>query len=179
MVYPITLGSIDSFATLKAKFVAQFTTSKPHYMTSVTLVNIRQEKRESLKAFIARFDQVALSIHGLLPEVAMAYSITALRPDSFTNNLVMQPPANMDDLCRRATHFVQVEELRQFTRVEHNQGRQSDQTLNPPRFKDMPSAQRFARYMPFNTGQARILDEALNADLITKPRRCISPQTAY
>jgi len=96
-------GSIDSFATLKAKFVAQFTTSKPHQMSSVALVNIRQEKGKSLKAFMTRFSQVTLSIRGLLPEVAMAYLITALRPGPFADSLAMQPPASMDDLYRRAT----------------------------------------------------------------------------
>jgi len=34
--------SIDSFVTLKAKFIAQFATSKPHQMTSVTLVHSLQ-----------------------------------------------------------------------------------------------------------------------------------------
>jgi len=82
-------GSIDLFITLKAKFVAQFATSKPHQMTSVALVNIQQEKEESLKAFMARFGQVTLSIRGLLPEVAMAYLITALRPELFADSLAM------------------------------------------------------------------------------------------
>ena len=51
-----------------------------------------------MKAFMARFGQVALSICGLLPEVAMAYLIAALRPGSFADSLAMQPLANMDDL---------------------------------------------------------------------------------
>jgi len=58
-------------------------------MTSVALVNIQQEKEESLKAFMARFGQVTLSIRGLLPEVAMAYLITALRPELFADSLAM------------------------------------------------------------------------------------------
>jgi len=83
-------GSIESLTTLKAKFIAQFATSKPHQMTSVAPVNIRQEKEESLKAFMARFGQVTLSIRGLLSKVAMAYLITALRPGPFADNLAMK-----------------------------------------------------------------------------------------
>jgi len=127
---------------------------------------------------MTRFDQVALSIRWLLPEVAMAYLITVLRLGPFADSFAMQPLANMDDLCRRATQFMQVEELRQFIRVEHNQGGRNNRTLNPPRFRDMPSVRRFTRYTPLNTGRARILDEALNANLITEPRRCISPHNA-
>jgi len=61
-------------------------------MTSVALINIRQEKGESLTFFMARFGQVALGIHGLLPEVAMAYLITVLRSGPFADSLAMQPP---------------------------------------------------------------------------------------
>ena len=117
MVYPTTPGLIDSFATLKAKFVAQFATNKPHQMMSIALVNIRQEKGESLKAFMARFGQVALSIRRLLPEVVMTYLITALRPGPFAHSLAIQPPTNMDDLRWRATQFMQVKDLHQFTRA--------------------------------------------------------------
>ena len=124
-------GSIDSFATLKAKFVAQFATSKPHQMTLVALVNIWQEKWESLKRFMARFGQVALDIRGLLPEVAMAYLITELRPGPFVDSLAMQPPTNMDDLRRRATQFTQVEELQQYSRVDQGQGRHGERSSNP------------------------------------------------
>jgi len=171
-------GSIDSFATLKAKFVAQFATSKPHQMTSVTLVNIRQEKGESLKSFMARFGQVALSICGLLPEVAMAYLITALRPGPFADSLAMQPPANMDDLRRRATQFMHVEELRQYSRGEQGQGRKGDRSSNPPRFRDTPGTQRFTKYTPLNTGRTCILEEALSVDLIKEPKRGVSPYNA-
>jgi len=40
----------------------------------------------------------------------------------------------------------------------------------------VPSTQRFTRYTPLNTGRARILDEALNTDLIKESERCVSPQ---
>jgi len=171
-------GSIDSFATLKAKFVAQFATSKPHQMTSVPLVNIRQEKGESLKTFMTRFGQVALGIRGLLPKVAMAYLIIGLRLGPYTDSLAMQLPANIDDLRRRATQFMQVEELRQYSKGEQSQGRRGDWSSNPPRFRDAPGLQRFTKYTPLNIGRTRILDEALYTDLIKDSKRGISPQHA-
>jgi len=81
--------TIDSLKTLKAKFAAQFTTSKPHHMTSVALVNIRQEKEESLRTFMDRIDKVALCIRRLISEVAMHHLITALRPRPFADSLCM------------------------------------------------------------------------------------------
>jgi len=127
---------------------------------------------------MARFGQVALDICGLLSEVAMAYLITTLRPRPFVDSLAMQPPTNMDDLRRRATQFMQVEELRQYSRVDQGQGRQGERSSNPPRFRDTPDMQRFTRYTPLNTGRTRILEEALSTDLIKEPKRGVSPQHA-
>jgi len=94
----LTPQAIDSFESLKTKFAAQFATSKPHHLTPIALVNVQQEKRESLKAFMDRFGQVALNIHGLLPKVAMAYLTTALRSGPFADSLVMQLATTMDEL---------------------------------------------------------------------------------
>jgi len=70
--------SIDSFESLKAKFAQQFATNNLHHLTPIALVNIHQEKGESLRAFMDRFGQVTLNIRSLLPEVAMAYLTIAL-----------------------------------------------------------------------------------------------------
>jgi len=40
--------SIDCFDTLVEKFGAHFATSRPHHLTSIALVNTRQEMGESL-----------------------------------------------------------------------------------------------------------------------------------
>jgi len=64
-------NSIDIFETLVAKFDVQFTNSRPHHLTSIALVSIRQEKGESLRKFIDQFRKVAMSIRNLSPDVAM------------------------------------------------------------------------------------------------------------
>jgi len=74
----LPLLSIDCFDTLVEKFGVQFATSQPHHLTSIALVNIRQEKGESLMLFMQRFGKVALSIRNLSPEVAMHHMITTL-----------------------------------------------------------------------------------------------------
>jgi len=68
---------IDSFATLMSKFETYFTTSRPHHLTSIALVGIRQEKGESLRTFVDRFNKVAMSIRNLSPDVAMHHMLTA------------------------------------------------------------------------------------------------------
>jgi len=94
----LSLLSIDCFDKLVEKFGAQFTTSRPHHLTSIALLNIRQEKGESLKLFMECFGKVALSIHNLSPEVRMHHMITALRSGPLAENLCKKPVTNLNEL---------------------------------------------------------------------------------
>ncbi|XP_020224143.1 uncharacterized protein LOC109806174 [Cajanus cajan] len=107
-------GSVDSLTALSSWFVIQFATSRPHQLTSIALVNIRQEKKEPLRTFMERFEKMTLSIHNLDPAVAMHHLTTALRPGPFVNNLCKKPPRDLDDLRQRATKYMQMEELAEF-----------------------------------------------------------------
>jgi len=110
----LPLLSIDCFNTLVKKFGAQFATSRPYHLTSIDLVNIRQENGESLRIFMERFRKVALSIRNLSPKVTMHHMITALRSRPFSDNLCKKPTTNLVELRQPATKFMQVEELREF-----------------------------------------------------------------
>jgi len=48
---------IDCLETLVFKFGTQFATSRPHHLSSIALVNIRQGKGHSLRLFMERFQQ--------------------------------------------------------------------------------------------------------------------------
>ncbi|XP_020224251.1 uncharacterized protein LOC109806292 [Cajanus cajan] len=107
-------NSVDSFNTLASQFTIQFATSRPHQLTSLALVSICQEKKESLRAFMSRFNKAALEIRDLNPAVALHHLTTALKPGPFANNICKKPLTNMDDLRRRADKYMQMEELAEF-----------------------------------------------------------------
>jgi len=115
----LPLLSIDCFDTLVEKFGVQFATSRPHHLTSIALVNIRQERGEFMRTFMKRFGKVALSIRNLSPEVTMHHMITALKPRPFADSLCKKSTTNLVELRERASKFMQMEELREF----HNQAR--------------------------------------------------------
>jgi len=97
---------IDCFDTLVEKFGAQFARSQPHHLTSIALVNIRQERRESLRAFMECFGKMALSIRNLSPEDTMHHLITTLKSGPFVDSLCKKPTINLDELRQRASKFM-------------------------------------------------------------------------
>jgi len=75
-------NSVDCFKTLLSKFGTQFATSRPYYLTSIALIDIRQKKGESLQTFMERFGKLSSKIRNLNLEVAMHHLVAALRPRS-------------------------------------------------------------------------------------------------
>ena len=53
---------MGSFDTLIAHFGTKFATRRPHHLTTVTLVNIWQEKKEPLQTFMEHFKKVGVNI---------------------------------------------------------------------------------------------------------------------
>ncbi|XP_068490511.1 uncharacterized protein [Phaseolus vulgaris] len=175
--------SIDCFDTLVEKFGAQFATSRPHHLTSIALVNIRQEKGESLRMFMERFGKVALGIRNLSPEITMHHMITALKPGPFADSLCKKPAINLDELRQRASKFMQMEELREFrnqVRVDGGEKKVIERENIPVarRAREEFRSRKFQQYTPLNTNRARILQEAMTAEIIPSPRKARTPERA-
>ncbi|XP_020205193.1 uncharacterized protein LOC109790452 [Cajanus cajan] len=181
-------NSINSFGTLASQFTIQFATSWPHQLTSLALVGIRQEKKESLRIFMSRFNKAALEIRDLNPAVALHHLTTALKLGPFANSICKKPPTDMDDLRRRADKYMQMEELAEF----RNQARAEVSTKSDkptdvsfrgrpkdfgPREKP-PRGPRYSQYTPLNTSRSAILERALASEVLAVPKRASTPPRA-
>ncbi|XP_020227522.1 uncharacterized protein LOC109808793 [Cajanus cajan] len=181
-------NSIDSFNTPASQFTIQFATSRPHQLTSLALVSIRQEKKESLRTFMSRFNKAALEIRDLNLAVALHHLTTALKPGPFANNICKKPPSDMDDLRRRADKYMQMEELTEF----RNQARaevaakvekpaESSYRSRPkdlvPRDKPIRGP-RYSHYTPLNTSRSAVLDQALASEVLAVAKRASTPPRA-
>ena len=63
--------SIDSFDVLSHMFSTHFAGNRPHQTTKISLLSIRQEQGEPLRAFIDRFSKVALRTPHLNQEMIL------------------------------------------------------------------------------------------------------------
>jgi len=100
--------SINSFKTLVNLFTTQLATSRPHHLTSIALVNIRQGKGESLQTFMDRFNQVALQIRNFNLEVTLHHIVTALRSGPFADSLCKKLATDMNEMRVRASKFMRL-----------------------------------------------------------------------
>lgn len=63
---------------------------------------------------MGRFSHIAVKIWDLKPKVALHAMIATLKLEAFTNSLGKNRPTSMLELRRRATGFIQMEELFEF-----------------------------------------------------------------
>ncbi|XP_020232147.1 uncharacterized protein LOC109812565 [Cajanus cajan] len=169
-------NSIDSFNTLSSQFTIQFATSRPHSLTSLSLVSLRQDKKESLRAFMDRFNKAALEIRDLNSAVALHHLTTTLKPGPFVNSICKKPPSDMNDLRRRVDKYMQMVELAEY----RNQARAESvskaekPTEQPFRGKakeitlrDRPTCgPKYSHYTPLNASRAAVLEQALAAEVL-------------
>ncbi|XP_077251733.1 uncharacterized protein LOC143890949 [Tasmannia lanceolata] len=64
-------SSIDTFEEFRDNLVQQFMSSRRPRKTDASLMAMRQENNESLKAFVGRFNREALQVPSLDPSAAM------------------------------------------------------------------------------------------------------------
>ncbi|XP_014490333.1 uncharacterized protein LOC106753058 [Vigna radiata var. radiata] len=181
-------NSIENFEGIGCKFKKQFAACNTQDITVVDLMNLKQEKEESLKAFMDRYQKTIRWVKGLTLELALQYVLPALRPRSFKDNIRRCPPKTMEELRERVVDEIRVENMKQGDKKaaskakgEKGDGRKyENQTgrLKTVGTREMPRPPRFQQYTPLNAPREKNFQEALNAELIPPPKRCPTPHGA-
>jgi len=158
-----------------------FVGSHLHQTTTISLLDVRQERDETLRAFIDHFSKAALRTPHLNQEMILQCMAPTLQPGPFAN-VYLHPPASMHELKLCAVDYVRMEEMQTLSKNFCNDYAPStaNPTPQPPRPDPRPREPRqprFTRYAPLNVPRSHLLDEALHADLIPPPCKTTTPPT--
>ncbi|CAH9086678.1 unnamed protein product [Cuscuta epithymum] len=136
-------GSIDSWQELAHRFLTQFAgrhRSKKHFSH---LLNVRQQKEETLRSFLERWRQASLEVEGADDRTLMALFHTVLRNGNFSRSLITDPPRDYTKALQRGDRYAEAEEIEKDRRntdpSQKNEGR--NRPGGPP-----PPANREAQY---------------------------------
>ncbi|KAK3001279.1 hypothetical protein RJ639_020819 [Escallonia herrerae] len=166
--------SIYSFGQLSDLFQKYFVRSRSRRKNSASLLNIVQEKNESLASFLGRFNAATLEIDNLDESVKYTAFLQGLRPTSkFAFSINKSPPGSMKALLEKANKYIQVEEYLETHRGRREEGREEQKKrsleLTPQGGKSTKHSKRDERHpkdsfvaknlTPLNAKPSQILHE--------------------
>lgn len=162
--------------------------------------DIKQGPGETLKAYLARFNENTIKVREPNQRTLLSASVKGVRSGSFNNSLEQWQPTSMDEVRRRAECYINGEEANAAKReskakeVENTSrvarpARQERQQAN--RFQPPPKQQassyggntrkrdwngtRAEDFTPLNARRSDILKEVLQANLLSHPARVDRP----
>ncbi|XP_017441036.1 uncharacterized protein LOC108346469 [Vigna angularis] len=181
-------NSIDCFATIETLFRKQYATNKKPEMTAAELVNTKQEKDETLRAFMQRYNETARRVKNINHTFIISNLPSCLKPGHFAEQLYADPPASLEELQSTIAKFICIEDLRN-SRKKQQQDTSNHDVKKPfkrpindykpdraPR-KELGWISKYDHYTTLNAPRAKVLEEALQAELLTV-RRKATPKNA-
>ncbi|XP_017416695.1 uncharacterized protein LOC108327512 [Vigna angularis] len=181
-------NSVDCFATIETLFRKQYATNRKSEMTAAELVNTKQEKDETLKPFMQRYNETARRVKDINHTFIISNLPSCLRPGYFAEQLYADPPTSMEELQSTIAKFIRIEDLRNSRKKQqqdtsnHDAKKPAKRPTNdyksdrPPR-KESGWTSKYDRYATLNAPRAKVLEEALHAELLTVRRRA-TPKNA-
>ncbi|XP_017434642.1 uncharacterized protein LOC108341476 [Vigna angularis] len=181
-------NSVDCFATVEALFRKQYAANKRPEMTPAELVNTKQGKDETLKAFMQRYNETARRVKDVNHTFIISNLPSCLTPGYFAEQLYADPPKSMEELQSTIAKFIRIEDLGNSRKKQQQDNSNQEAKKVPKRptndFKaDRPPRKesgwisKYDRYTSLNAPRTKVLEEALHAELLTV-RRKATPKNA-
>ncbi|XP_014523581.1 uncharacterized protein LOC106779884 [Vigna radiata var. radiata] len=116
-------NSIKNFEGLRRMFGRQFSSSNTQDTSIFYLVNLKQGREETLKAFMDRYQELVHRVKGLTTKLALQYILPALKPRPFKDSFCRREPKTMEELRERVTDEVRVEEMKLSYKKQNQEAR--------------------------------------------------------
>ncbi|RDX92454.1 hypothetical protein CR513_25421, partial [Mucuna pruriens] len=90
--------SIQTFKDLANAFAYQFTTNKTKKLEVADLFNIKQNKSETLKSYLARFNNTTVKVNDPNKKFFVKAFQKGLRVGQFSDSLALRKPESMEEI---------------------------------------------------------------------------------
>ncbi|XP_014521893.1 uncharacterized protein LOC106778447 [Vigna radiata var. radiata] len=105
-------NTVDCFATVEALFRNQYAFNRVQELMPIDLINTKQEKEETLKAFMKRYIKTSRRVKGINHNFIINNLHSCLKAGFVAENLYAKPPKTMDELQKRIAKFIRMEDMR-------------------------------------------------------------------
>jgi hypothetical protein len=105
--------SIDSWRSLRDKFLLNFQGYRPDTNALAKLSLCKQLERETLREYYRKFLTLKSQLHSVDDQIAIHYAISGLRAGVLYNHCIRDPPRNLQELYQLFEKYARSEELHQ------------------------------------------------------------------
>ncbi|KAL0359469.1 UNVERIFIED_CONTAM: hypothetical protein Sangu_0796300 [Sesamum angustifolium] len=103
---------IGSFQEFHSLFLHQFSNSKKHRNTELSLFSIHQKEGEPLKEYLQRFNKAALEVSTATQKVKTNAFAQGLLDGDFFKSLAKKPATKFDTLLARVAKYINMEDAK-------------------------------------------------------------------
>lgn len=179
--------SILNYQDMTRKLIQQFSASRHRKVPATTLFNVRQGHNESLRDYLARFNDTIIKVINPNQEVFVGAFQNGLRAGEFNESLTQKPADSMEEIIARADYYNKGEESNAEKKARDAKERTSNNTerraYQPAANRDHAPYRRLERrpytpyyhkrrledFTPLNTKPERIMKEVYETKLIPEP----------
>ncbi|RDX75765.1 hypothetical protein CR513_44322, partial [Mucuna pruriens] len=155
--------SIRTFGDLATSFASQFIANKTKCLKVANLFDIKQSKGETLKNYLACFNNATIRVNDLDKKFFMKAFQKGLRVGQLSDSLTLRKPLTMEEIRARAKKHLEADrlEVEKQPRIGDTRPTQKGENRYPNKSKNYP--------LMF-TPQNQILHEIYHTNLLKHPR---------
>ncbi|XP_014489709.1 uncharacterized protein LOC106752523 [Vigna radiata var. radiata] len=178
--YSLPPNTIDSFGMVMTLFRKHYGTNRKDRVTAAELVNLKQEKDESLRSFMQRYNETARRVKDVNEQFIISNLPNSLKSRYVSEHLYARLPNSMEELQERMTEFIRMKDQRYGRRKPQKEAlsngskkesRQVSEGDRRPLRRDLPLGPRYDHYARLNAPLAKLFKEALSAELLNVRKR--------